>query len=393
MRRVMLVGAARTPIGSFLGSLSPLSAPQLGAVAVRGALERAGVSPDQVDEVIMGNVISAGLGQAPARQAALLAGLPRKVECLTINKMCGSGLKAVMLAAQAIAVGDADVVVAGGMESMSNAPYVLAGGRGGLRMGHARLLDAMIHDGLWDVYNDCHMGSCAERLARRRGYTRQAQDEYALRSYRRAQAAAREGWSAEEIVPVKVPARKGPELEVAVDEEPGRLVESRFRELRPAFEDGGTVTAGNASSISDGAAAVVAVAEEVAERWHLRPLGRVVAQAASATDPEWFTLAPIAAVRKVLEKARLSVQDIDLFEINEAFSVVPMAAIDELGLDPERVNVRGGAVALGHPIGASGARVLVTLLYAMQRQQARFGLATLCIGGGEAVAMVVERAA
>lgn len=390
MREVVLVGPARTPIGAFMGSLSALSAAELGAVAIRGALQRAGLEGDRVDEVIMGNVLSAGLGQAPARQAALGAGLPRRVECLTINKMCGSGLKAVMLAAQAIACGDADVVVAGGMESMSNAPYVVSGARAGLRMGHGRLVDTMIHDGLWDVYNDCHMGSCAELLAERMRFSREEQDAYALESYRRARQAAQAGWLAEEIVPVRVAGKKG-ETVVEHDEEPGRLDEAKFRQLRPAFQEGGTVTAGNASSISDGAAAVVVAAADVASRLGLAPMARVVAQAAAATDPEWFTLAPIAAIRKVLAKAGLDTADVDLFEINEAFSVVPMAAIRELKLDPERVNPRGGAVALGHPIGASGARVLVTLLYAMRQRQARRGLATLCIGGGEAVAMVVER--
>ena len=390
MRDVVLVGAARTPIGAFMGSLSALSAAELGAVAIRGALQRAGLEGDRVDEVIMGNVLSAGLGQAPARQAALGAGLPRRVECLTINKMCGSGLKAVMLAAQAIACGDADVVVAGGMESMSNAPYVVSGARAGLRMGHGRLVDTMIHDGLWDVYNDCHMGSCAELLAERMRFSREEQDAYALESYRRARQAAQAGWLAEEIVPVRVAGKKG-ETVVEHDEEPGRLDEAKFRQLRPAFQEGGTVTAGNASSISDGAAAVVVTAADVASRLGLAPMARVVAQAAAATDPEWFTLAPIAAIRKVLAKAGLDTADVDLFEINEAFSVVPMAAIRELKLEPERVNPRGGAVALGHPIGASGARVLVTLLYAMRQRQARRGLATLCIGGGEAVAMVVER--
>ncbi|MEW6045312.1 MAG: acetyl-CoA C-acyltransferase [Bacillota bacterium] len=392
MRSVVLAGAARTPIGAFMGALSPLSAPQLGAVAIRGALERAGIAAQDVDEVIMGNVLAAGLGQAPARQAALFAGLPRKVECLTINKMCGSGLKAVMIAAQAVMCRDADVVVAGGMESMSNAPYVIPGARGGLRMGHARLIDTMIHDGLWDVYNDCHMGSCAELLAERMQISREEQDEYALESYRRAQEAIQSGRYAREIVPVQVQGRKGESTEVTTDEEPGRLVEARFRQLKPAFKDGGTVTAGNASSISDGAAAVAVLAEEKAARLGVRPQARVVAQAAAAMDPEWFTLAPIAAIQKVLHRAGLSVEEIDLFEINEAFSVVPMAAIRELKLDPRRVNVRGGAVALGHPIGASGARVLVTLIHAMEERGARRGLAALCIGGGEAVAMVVERA-
>ncbi|WP_324668495.1 thiolase family protein [Geochorda subterranea] len=391
MREAVIVGAARTPIGAFLGVLSALSAPQLGASAIRGAVERSGVRPEDVDEVIMGNVLGAGLGQAPARQAALLAGLPRGVPCLTINKMCGSGLKAVMLAAQAIASGDADVVVAGGMESMSNAPYVVQGARAGLRMGHGRLVDTMIHDGLWDVYNDCHMGSCAELLAERRGFSRQEQDDYALESYRRARAAMTEGALAREIVPVQWEDGRGERHEVHEDEEPGRLVESRFRQLKPAFKAEGTVTPGNASSISDGAAAVVVVAEPVASRMGLRPMARIVAQAQAATDPEWFTVAPIAAIRRVLGKAGLDASAIDLYEINEAFAVVPMVAIRELGLDPGRVNVRGGAIALGHPIGASGARVLVTLLFAMEQRGARRGLATLCIGGGEAVALVVER--
>lgn len=391
MNGAVLAGAVRTPIGSFLGALSSVPAPQLGAVAIREALRRAGVEPERVDEVIMGNVLPAGLGQAPARQAALLAGLSCSVECLTINKMCGSGLKAVMLAAQSIASGDAAVVIAGGMESMSGAPFVVHGARSGLRMGHARLVDTMIHDGLWDVYNDCHMGSCAELLAERQGLTREAQDDYALESYRRARAASASGLFAQEIVPVPVRGRRGETADVRRDEEPDRLVEQRFRSLVPAFKEGGTITAGNASSISDGAAAVVVLEESLAARLAVKPMARLVAQAAAATDPEWFTLAPILAVRKVLRKAGLGVEDVDLFEINEAFSVVPMAAIRELGLDPGRVNVRGGAVALGHPIGASGARVLVTLLHAMQHQGARRGVATVCIGGGEAVAVIVER--
>ena len=393
MRQAVLVGAARTPIGALGGSLSRLSAPQLGAAAIRGALERAGVPPERVDQVIMGNVLSAGLGQAPARQAALLAGLGRQVPTLTINRMCGSGLQAVILAAQAIGTGDADVVVAGGMESMSNAPYLLPGARSGWRLGHVRAVDSLIHDGLWDVYNDCHMGQCAELLAERRGFTRQAQDAYALESYRRARVAAAEGRLREEIVPVQVPGRRGEVQVVEEDEEPGRLVEERFAQLPPAFKEGGTVTAGNASTISDGAAALVVADGELARREGWPVLARVVAHVGVGTDPEWFTLAPILAIRRVLERAGLGLEAIDLFEINEAFAGVPMAAIQELGLDPARVNVRGGAVALGHPLGASGARVLVTLLYALRERSARRGLATLCIGGGEAVAMVVERPA
>ncbi len=390
-REVVIVGAARTPIGSFLGALSRLSAPRLGAAAIREALRRASVAPEDVDEVIMGNVLQAGVGQAPARQAALFAGLPTKVECLTINKVCGSGLKAVMLAEQAIALGDAEVIVAGGMESMSNAPYLLERVRTGYRLGHGEVVDSMIKDGLWDVYNNFHMGNAGELCARRLEISREEQDEYAAESYRRARRAQEQGLLAEEIVPVEAPQPKGGTILVTEDEEPKRVDFEKMKTLKPAFEPGGTITPANASKINDGAAAVVLMARERAEAMGLRPLARIVGAVAAARQPEEFPVAPVDAIQKVLRKTGLALSDIDLFEINEAFAVVALAAIRLLELDAKRVNVNGGAVAFGHPIGASGARLLTTLLYEMKRRQARRGLVTLCIGGGEAVAMVVER--
>jgi len=390
-REVVIVGAARTPVGSFLGALSGLSAPQLGAAAIREALRRAGVAPEDVDEVIMGNVLQAGVGQAPARQAALFAGLPTKVECLTINKVCGSGLKAVMLAEQAIALGDAEIVVAGGMESMSNAPYLLERARTGYRLGHGEIVDSMIKDGLWDVYNNFHMGNAGELCARRLNISREEQDEYAAESYRRALRAQEHGLLAEEIVPVEVPQAKGGTVLVTEDEEPKRVNFEKMKTLKPAFEPEGTITPANASKINDGAAAVVVMSRERAEAMGVPPLARIVGAVAAARQPEEFTVAPVDAIQKVLRKTGLSLSDIDLFEINEAFAVVALAAIRLLELDPKRVNVNGGAVAFGHPIGASGARLLTTLLYELRRRQARRGLVTLCIGGGEAVAMIVER--
>ncbi|MCS6818116.1 MAG: acetyl-CoA C-acetyltransferase [Blastocatellia bacterium] len=390
-RDVVIVGAARTPIGSFLGALSGLSAPRLGAVAIREALHRASVAPDLVDEVIMGNVLQAGVGQAPARQAALFAGLPTKVECLTINKVCGSGLKAVMLAEQAIALGDAEIIVAGGMESMSNAPYLLERARTGYRLGHGEIVDSMIKDGLWDVYNDFHMGNAGELCARRLNISREEQDEYAAESYRRALRAQEQGLLAEEIVPIEVPQAKGGTVLVTEDEEPKRANFEKMKTLKPAFEPEGTITPANASKINDGAAAVVLMSYERANAMGVTPLARIVTAVAAARQPEEFTVAPVDAIQKVLKRAGLSLSDIDLFEINEAFAVVALAAIRLLELDPKKVNVNGGAVAFGHPIGASGARLLTTLLYEMKRRQARRGLVTLCIGGGEAVAMVVER--
>lgn len=388
---VVITAIVRTPIGSFLGSLAPLTALQLGSIAIKAALDRRSLSPDQVDEVIMGQALTAGVGQAPARQAALGAGLPESVETLTVNKVCGSGLKAVMLAVQAIVAGDAEVVVAGGMESMSNVPYYLRGSRTGTRMGHHTLDDGMIHDGLWDVYNDVHMGSCGDLCAREKDYSREQQDAYAAESYRRALKAQAEGAFGAELVPVEIPQGKGAPVLVTADEDPGRVNFDKLPKLRPVFSPDGTVTAANSSGINDGAAALVMMSQKRAELQGRQPLARVVAQASAAQAPEWFTTAPVKAIGKVLEKAGLAANDIDLWEINEAFAVVALAAIDELKLDPGKVNVNGGAVALGHPIGASGARILVTLLAAMEKRQARRGLAAICIGGGEASAVVVER--
>jgi len=385
-----LVGAARTPIGGFGGALASLSAPELGAAALRAAIERAGVSPATVEQVIMGNVIAAGLGQAPARQAGIGAGLPPAHGALTVNKVCGSGLMAVMLAAQAIRLGEAQVIAAGGMESMSRAPYLLPQARQGQRLGHGRVVDAMILDGLWDPYHDFHMGSAAEQTARTLGIGREAQDRFAAESYRRAQASIAEGRFRAEIVPVTATGRRGPAT-VDTDEEPSRIDFDRLPGLRPTFEAGGTITAANASTIADGAAALVVASEEAVRRHGLAPRARIIAAAVAGRAPEDFPVAPIDAVRKVLAAAQLIAADVDLFEVNEAFAVVVLAAIGALGLDPARVNVNGGAIALGHPIGASGARVLVTLLHALEQRGLRRGLATLCLGGGEAVAMVIER--
>ena len=385
-----LVGAARTPIGGFGGALASLSAPELGAAALRAAVARAGVAAEAIEQVIMGNVIAAGLGQAPARQAGLGAGIPRGHGALTVNKVCGSGLMAVMLAAQAIRLGEAQVIAAGGMESMSRAPYLLPQARYGHRLGHGRVVDAMIVDGLWDPYNDFHMGSAAERTARARAIGREAQDRFAAESYRRAQAAIAAGRFAAEIVPVAAAGRREPTT-IDTDEEPARIDFARLPHLKPAFEPGGTITAANASTIADGAAALIVAGEEAVRRHGLTPRARIVASATAGRAPEEFPLAPIDAVRKVLAAAGLTLADVDLFEVNEAFAVVVLAAIEELGLDPARVNVDGGAIALGHPIGASGARVLVTLLHALERRGLRRGVATLCLGGGEAIAMVIER--
>ncbi len=390
MERSVIVAAARTPIGAFLGSLSSLSAPQLGAVVVREVVKRAGVQPDQVDEVIMGNVLTAGVGQAPARQAAIFGGLPTSVRCMTINKVCGSGLKAVMLADQAIRLGDAEIIIAGGQESMSNAPYLLPKARTGYRLGNGEVIDSMVHDGLWDVYNQFHMGNAAELCARTCNIPREAQDEYAILSYKRAQEAQEKGWFKEEIVPVEVKQKKTTVI-VDTDEEPGRAKFDKIPQLKPVFEKEGTVTAANASKINDGAAAVMVMSESRAQELGIQPMARIIAHEAFAQDPEWFTTAPVGSVKKVLDKAGMKLEDIDLFEINEAFAVVALAAKDQLGIPIEKLNVHGGAVALGHPIGASGARLLTTLLYALKQHNKRYGLVSLCIGGGEAVAMIVER--
>jgi acetyl-CoA C-acetyltransferase len=388
---VYIVGAARTPIGAFLGGLASLSAPRLGAVAIRSALERARVAPELVGEVFVGNVLSAGIGQAPARQAAIFGGIPNTVPCTTVNKVCGSGLQAVVLGAKSLLLGEADVVVAGGMESMSNVPHYLTASRTGTRLGDGKLVDGVIFDGLWDPYNDFHMGKAGELCAREYKLDRGAQDAFAVESYRRARAATESGAFKAEIAPVPIPKKKGdPEL-VAVDEEPGRSEPAKFGDLRPAFDKEGTITAANASSIDDGAAAVVLASEAAVKRHGLEPLARVVGWGAAAQAPEWFTTAPAKAIDTTLARVGLSKSDIDLWEINEAFSCVTMACARIAGLELDAVNVRGGAVALGHPIGASGARVLVTLLYALRDLGKRRGLATLCIGGGEAVAVVVER--
>lgn len=387
---VVLAGPKRTPIGAFQGSLSTVSAQHLGAIAIRSALNAADVLPNSVDEVIMGNVLQAGLGQAPARQAAIYAGLPDSVECLTINKMCGSGLKAVMLASQAIQTGDASVIVAGGMESMTQAPYLLPKARDGYRLGHADIVDSMIIDGLWDVYNDRHMGNCADMCAEKYSFSREEQDAFTKESYTRAQRAQSEGKFADEIVSVEVKDRRENVSEVSVDDEPGKADFEKMTKLKPAFGKEGTVTAANASKINDGAAALVVLDENKGAELKVKPVARILAQASVAQEPEWFTTAPVGAIQKVLKKAGLEMSDIDLFEINEAFSNVAMAAMKELDISHDVVNVNGGAVALGHPIGASGARILVTLLHAMKTRGAKRGLAAICIGGGEASALIVE---
>lgn len=391
MRDVVIVSAARTPIGSFQGALASVSSPQLGATAIKGALEQAGLSGDAVDEVIMGCVLPAGVGQAPARQAALGAGVRRGAPCMTINKVCGSGLKAVMLAAQSIRCGDADVVIAGGMENMSQAPYLLPTARDGMRMGHQKAIDCMVHDGLWDPYNDYHMGNAAEICASEHNHSREAQDAFAIESYRRALAAQEAGAFEAEIVPVAIPQRRGEPVLVSVDEEPGRGRPDKIPSLNPAFKrDGGTITAANASSINDGAAALILTSAEYAAANNLPVLAKLSAYTQHAQDPEWFTTAPAFAMKKLFEKAGITPNDVDLYEVNEAFSVVSLACNQIAELPEERVNVNGGAVALGHPIGASGARILVTLLHAMKAREAKRGVASLCIGGGEAVAVLVE---
>ncbi len=390
MPAAVIASAVRTPIGAFLGSLSELPAPRLGAVAIAEAVRRARIEPAEVDEVIMGNVLTAGVGQAPARQAAIFAGLPEHVPCMTINKVCGSGLKAVMLAEQAIRCGDAHIVVAGGQESMSNAPYLLPKARTGLRMGNAQLIDSMIHDGLWDVYNQFHMGDAAELCARTCNIGREEQDEYAALSYRRALEAQQKGYFADEIVPVTYEQRNGQTVTVDTDEEPAKVRFEKIPQLKPVFRPDGTVTAANASSIDDGAAALVVMSEERAHALGIEPLARIVAHGSVAQKPEWFTTAPIEGIKRVLAKAGMKLEDIDLFEINEAFAVVALVAQKQLGIPLERLNVHGGAVALGHPIGASGARILTTLLYALRRYRKRYGMAAICIGGGEASALIVE---
>jgi acetyl-CoA C-acetyltransferase len=393
MRESVIVSAVRTPTGKFLGSLKDFTAPQLGAIAVREAVRRAGIDPAAVDECIMGNVVAAGEGQNPARQAALNGGLADHVAAMTINKVCGSGLKAVMLAAQAIATGDIEIAVAGGMESMSNTPYLLSRVREGLRMGNGTLVDAMIHDGLWCAFEQCHMGMAGEHVAEHFKVTRGEQDTYAADSHRKAAHATREGWFRDEIVPVEIAQKKGPAIRFDRDEaiREDTTVET-LAGLKPAFKREGSVTAGNAPGVNDGAAAVVVTSAERAKALGATPLARIVAQATSGLPPKLVLMTPVEAVRKVAQKAGWNLADVDLFEINEAFSVQMVAVLRELGIEPSKVNVHGGAVALGHPIGASGARVLTTLLYAMKHRGAKRGIASLCLGGGNGVALAVERA-
>ena len=390
-KQAVIASAVRTPMGSFQGVFSPLAATKLGSIVIAEALQRIHLPPERVDDVYMGCVLSAGLGQAPARQASIGGGIPNSVGATTINKVCGSSLKAVIMASQAIALGEARIIVAGGMENMTRAPYLLEKARQGYRLGHAELVDSLVKDGLWDVYNNFHMGHGGELCAAKYRLTRSELDDFALESYRRAREAVATGTFKREIVPVDVPQKKGAILAVADDEEPNRVDLTRLRKLKPVFQEDGVLTVGNSPSCNDGAAALVVMTEEEAENLGLIPMARIVGYAGSALAPEWFTIAPVDAIKLVLKKSGLSIDDIDLFEINEAFSAVSLAINRELGLDPKRVNVNGGAVALGHPIGATGARILTTLLHAMESRDARRGLAALCIGGGEALAMIVER--
>lgn len=390
MREAVIVSACRTPIGSFGGNLSSIPAAKLGAIVIEDALKRASVSKDAVDEVIMGNVLTAGEGQAPARQAAIFAGLSTSVECMTVNKVCGSGMKAIMLGVQAIQLGDAEIVVAGGMESMSNTPYLLERSRNAYKMGNAELTDSMIKDGLWDVYNNFHMGNAAELCAKECAVPRQAQDEFAILSYKRAQDSQTLGRFKDEIVKVGIPQRKGDVVFVEEDEDPKKTNFEKIPTLKPAFQKDGTVTAANSSKINDGAAAVVLMSAEQAKALGLKPLVRIIASASAAKKPEWFTTAPVDVIQKVLKKAGLTLNEIDLFEINEAFAVVALAVNKMLGIDVNKVNVNGGAVALGHPIGASGARIVVTLINALRQRKLKRGLAAICIGGGEASGIILE---
>ncbi len=388
----VITAIARTAIGSFQGVLSSVPTVRLGAAVIKSAVERAGLKGEDIDEVIMGNVLSAGEGQAPARQAAIYAGLPDSVECMTINKVCGSGLKSVMLADQAIRCGDAEVVVAGGMENMSLSPYYLMDARGGMRLGHKKVVDSIIGDGLWDPYGDMHMGNCAEVLAKEENFSREDQDAFAVESYRRSLEAIEIGYFKDEITPVEISQRKGDPIIIDTDEEPGRGKPEKIAKLRTAFEKDGTITAANASSINDGAAALVVMSAEKATELNSKPICKIVAQTSVAHEPLYFTTAPGKAITKVLDKAGHTINDIDLFEINEAFSNVTLAAMREHNIPHEKVNIFGGAVSMGHPIGASGARILVTLISALKQKNKKLGLATLCIGGGEAAAVIVEMA-
>jgi acetyl-CoA C-acetyltransferase len=389
MSEVYICEALRTPIGSFLGELSSFSAPTLASEVIRALIDKSSISKEKIDEVILGNVLSAGVGQAPARQAVLYAGLPTSVECMTINKVCGSGLKSVMLAHQAIIAGDAGVVIAGGMESMSNAPYIIHGIRNGVKFGNQNLSDSMITDGLIDPYNKIHMGSCAEKVASEKRISRQVQDDFAIESYKRAIYAQENNLFDDEIVPIEIKEKAGSRF-IKEDEEPKKVKFEKIPQLKPVFDKEGSITAANASKLNDGAAALVVVSDEKVKQYSLKPKVRIISQASTAIEPIYFSLAPINSIKKALTKANLSINDIDLFEINEAFALVTIAAINELQIDHAKVNVNGGAIALGHPIGASGARILTTLIHELKRRKLKFGLASLCIGGGEASTLIIE---
>jgi acetyl-CoA C-acetyltransferase len=391
MNTVYIVSAVRTPMGSFGGSLQSFSATQLGSIAIKGALERAGLSAEAVQEVYMGNVLSAGLGQAPARQAALGAGIPNTVPCTTVNKVCASGMKAIMLAAQSIKLGENDVVIAGGMESMSNVPYYLSGARFGQKLGHGEMTDGLIKDGLWDVYNNFHMGSAGELCARELNISREEQDSYAISSYERAAKAWKANKFSGEIVAVTIPQRKGDAVIFAEDEEYKSVSFDKIPTLRPVFDKAGTITAANASTLNDGSSALLLASEEAVKRYDLKPIGKIVGYADAATSPEWFTIAPALAVPKAIERAGITAADVDLYELNEAFSVVALANNLKLGLNAEKVNIYGGGVSLGHPLGSSGSRITATLLHALHQEGGKYGVASLCNGGGGASAIVVEK--
>jgi len=391
MNEVYIVSAARTPIGSFGGKLAGFTATQLGSFAIKGALEKAGVDAKEVQEVYMGNVVSAGVGQAPARQAALGAGISENVPCTTINKVCSSGMKSVMIAAQSIMVGAQDVIVAGGMESMSNIPYYIPKARYGYKYGNGELIDGLVKDGLWEVYNEFPMGNCADNTAKEMNISREAQDEYAINSYKRSAAATEAGKFKDEIVPVAIPQRKGDPIMMDEDEEFNNVFFEKIPALRPVFSKEGTVTAANASTINDGASAMVLMSKQKAEELGVKPIAKIIGMADAAQDPLWFTTAPSKAIPKAMANAGVSKEDVDYYEINEAFSVVALANNQELGLDPERVNVNGGAVSLGHPLGASGNRILTTLCHVLDQNQGKIGVAGICNGGGGASAMVIEK--
>lgn len=389
-QEVFVVGMARTAIGAFQGALSTVPAPKLGATAIEGALKRAGVQPNQVSEVIMGNVLTAGEGQAPARQAMIYAGIPNSTPALTVNKVCGSGMKALMLGTQSILLGDSDVVVAGGMENMSQAPYLMANARGGFRMGNQTVLDSMIHDGLWDPYNNQHMGNCGELCAKEKNFTRQDQDGFAIESFKRAQEAQKSNKFADEIVPVEIPGRKGDVTRFETDEGPAKVQFDKIPTLKPAFDKAGTVTAANASTINDGAAALVLASGEKVRELGLKPLAKIVSYGTFAQDPAWFTTAPAEAMRRAMKKAGWEASQVDLWEVNEAFAVVALAAQREMKIPADRLNVRGGAIALGHPIGMSGARIVMSLISSLRERKLKRGVASICIGGGEGTAVCIE---